>query len=44
MYLALIAPDSYLPFERPVPFSDADGPVTYAFYLRLRQAFCIAGN
>jgi putative restriction endonuclease len=27
MYLALIAPDSYLPFERPVPFSDADGVV-----------------
>jgi putative restriction endonuclease len=27
MYLALIAPDSYLPFERPVPFSGADGVV-----------------
>lgn len=27
MYLALIAPNSYLPFERPVPFSGPDGPV-----------------
>lgn len=27
MYLALIEPGSYLPFERPVPFSGADGPV-----------------
>ena len=27
MYLALIEPGSYLPFERPVAFSDADGPV-----------------
>jgi len=27
MYLALIQPGSYLPFERAVPFSDADGPV-----------------
>ena len=25
MYLALIEPGSYLPFERPVPFSDAEG-------------------
>jgi putative restriction endonuclease len=27
MYLALIEPGSYLPFERPVPFSGADGVV-----------------
>jgi putative restriction endonuclease len=27
MYLAIIVPDSYLPFERPVPFSDVDGVV-----------------
>lgn len=27
MYLALIAPGSYLDFATPVPFSDADGPV-----------------
>lgn len=27
MYLALIEPGSYLQFERPVPFSGADGPV-----------------
>lgn len=27
MYLALIEPDSYLPFERPVPFSGPDGVV-----------------
>ena len=27
MYLALIEPGSYLPFERPVPFSDAEGVV-----------------
>jgi putative restriction endonuclease len=27
MYLALIEPRSYLPFERPVPFSDAEGLV-----------------
>jgi putative restriction endonuclease len=27
MYLALIVSNSYLPFERPVPFSDADGVV-----------------
>jgi putative restriction endonuclease len=27
MFLALIEPGSYLPFERPVPFSDADGVV-----------------
>lgn len=27
MYLALIAPGSYLPLERPVPFSGPDGPV-----------------
>jgi len=27
MYLALIEPGSYLPFERPVAFSDADGPI-----------------
>jgi putative restriction endonuclease len=27
MYLALIEPGSYLPFERPVPFSDATGPI-----------------
>jgi putative restriction endonuclease len=27
MYLALIEAGSYLPFERPVPFSDGDGPV-----------------
>jgi putative restriction endonuclease len=27
MYLALIEPGSYLPFERPVPFSGAEGVV-----------------
>jgi putative restriction endonuclease len=27
MHLAIIQPGSYLDFERPVPFSDADGPV-----------------
>lgn len=27
MYLALIEPNSYLPFEQPVPFSGPDGPV-----------------
>lgn len=27
MYLALIEPDSYLPFEQPVSFSGPDGPV-----------------
>lgn len=27
MYLALIVPGSYLPFERPVPFSGPDGPI-----------------
>jgi len=27
MYLALIEPSSYLPFERDVPFSSAEGPV-----------------
>ncbi len=27
MYLALIEPNSYLPFERPVPFSGPGGPV-----------------
>ncbi|WP_442680177.1 HNH endonuclease [Sphingomonas sp. ASY06-1R] len=27
MFIALIEPGSYLPFERPVPFRDADGPV-----------------
>jgi putative restriction endonuclease len=27
MYLALIEPGSYLPFERPVAFSERDGPV-----------------
>jgi putative restriction endonuclease len=27
MYLALIEPGSYLDFEQPVPFSDAEGPI-----------------
>ena len=31
MYLALIEPGSYLPFERGVPFSGADGPVEPPF-------------
>lgn len=31
MYIALIEPGSYLPFERPVPFSDANGVVVLEF-------------
>ncbi len=41
MYLALIAPGSYLPFERNVPFSDADGPVERGL---LNEAGAISGR
>ena len=41
MYLALIEPGSYLPFERDVPFSDADGPIERGV---LNEAGAISGR
>jgi putative restriction endonuclease len=41
MYLALIEPGSYLPFERDVPFSGVDGPVERGV---LNEAGAISGR
>lgn len=41
MYLALIEPGSYLPFERDVPFSGTDGPVERGV---LNEAGAISGR
>lgn len=41
MYLALIEPGSYLPFERDVPFSGAEGPVERGL---LNEAGAISGR